>query len=592
MTRSLGTAVRRYPAMAGDAEPSSSPGILDAYRSDPAAAVYLLSVASMAAILMGFAVHTLPLWGDEGVYGPVAKCTLMTGDWVTMHIGPHCLAFFSKGPVFIAALALSIKLFGPTEAALRLPNVLATIGITMLTYHLVLHVTRDAVRAAIAALILMTTHQMALHHRYALSDPLIIFFLTLGITVYVVDPDRRRALFLVGVLSMLPMLIKPVFPALLLIAVVIHLAITGRSRALSAPLWLGVAVGAALLALWNAYEFRRFGPAFLWEYWGIGLLGTGDPAAGIARPGERALGFVTSIVPKYYDNRWHVNTPFFYPLWLGLFYHPWLALLPVAVARVWSAKVSPDQCRFGLFAVVWIAVVLLVLSAARWRSPTYLLMVYPALAALIATFVDVPGDARGERVTGWLLAALVAFKLGQLAYVAATPDAVLPAGWRFELALTAICLIVAIGWFLRQQYGRRALMAAGAVAWTITAGVYLSLVIRPQADMSMPRLRTYAASGGRPVVLFAPDDWLGVWQTYAIRWYFDGLVICRDASCVADRASDAPLVLSTNDGAALRSLHSIRVIAKFEYLKQLDEQKELIAPRDLYALEFTSGTTR
>lgn len=567
--------------------------ILDLYRSDRNARVYLVLLTLMALVLFGLAIQTLPLWADEGNYGPVAKCILKTGTWLTMHSGPDCdQVLFSKGPLFYWVLAISINLLGASEIALRLPSLLASVGIVALTYHLIFLITKDPARAFFGGVILLTTHQFAFHQRVAIPEPWIILFMLIGIIAYIRALDRPGFLFIVGFCSFFPMLFKQVFPAFLLVCVVIHLLISGRVKLLkNRYLYCGLAAGGLPFLLWNVHQYSTYGAAFLWEYWGLGVLGTGWEMTGIQRPGERVLEFVSTRIPKYYDHAFHWDTRFFYLLWLGLFYHPWLALLPTAVAGVLRAPAT--QRRAGAFLLVWLVVVPLIVSGMTWRVPIYLLPVYPVLAVLIGGYVNVVGGRNGGRGYRWeayLLEALVIFKVTQLVYVYSNPGAILPAGWRFEGALTIMSAVALVWWLAAGRFDRPAVVLSGVALWITLGAVYFSLISDPQADMTLSRLRSYVGAQDRPIVLYAREDWLTPMDVNPLWWHFDDLRVCRTPECVRVIAPQRPVVLAAGGVGELDPLQSqdiaLRFISKFHFKVELDSQGSPVARRDMYVLEF------
>lgn len=567
--------------------------MLDLYRHEPYAKLYFVLVVLMALTLFALAIQTLPLYGTEGNYGAIAKCLLETGDWLTMRIGPSCEVAFFKGPLFYWALAGSVKIAGVNEVALRLPSLLGSVAIVALTYHLILLLTRDAVRAFVGGLVVLTTHQVAFLHREAMPEPVMIAFMVAGMVAYVLAGQKPGYLFAVGFLSFFPMLFKPVIPGFLLAIVVVHALLNRRADLLrSRYLYYGIAAGALPFMLWNLHQYAGYGAAFLWEFWGIDILGTGSTVAGIDRPGERLLGYVSTFVPKYHEHAFHSEGVWwFYPYWLALLYHPWLALLPAGVLGVFRAPAA--ERSGGYFALLWIVLIILFLSAVQQQGPSYLLPVYPALAVVIAGFVSLSGAqdvGRRDNWSLWLLGGLVVVKLGQLGYVSLTPGAILPAGWRFELALTAMSALVLGGWLGRRRWGTRSVVAACTGSWLILTGVYFSLVLYPQADMTLVKLRSYVRSQARPVVLYAAADWLTPRDLNPLWWYFDDLEVCRRPECVTRRSSQLPVVLATSEDHELQSLRTpaadLRFLSKIPLKLQLDANKEVVGSHDLYVLEF------
>lgn len=71
----------------------------------------------------------------EPRYAEIARLMAETGDWITPWFKPGT-PFWGKPPLSFWSQALSIRLFGASEFALRLPAWIATIGIAWLTYRL------------------------------------------------------------------------------------------------------------------------------------------------------------------------------------------------------------------------------------------------------------------------------------------------------------------------------------------------------------------------------------------------------------------------------------------------------------------------
>jgi 4-amino-4-deoxy-L-arabinose transferase-like glycosyltransferase len=62
---------------------------------------------------------------DEGYYAQAAKEMAMTGNWVTPYV--NGIRFLEKPPFLYWVTAVSFKLFGINEFALRLPTAVAVL---------------------------------------------------------------------------------------------------------------------------------------------------------------------------------------------------------------------------------------------------------------------------------------------------------------------------------------------------------------------------------------------------------------------------------------------------------------------------------
>src|SRR5689334_9789776 len=106
---------------------ATSPAILPALLGDRRRPLRLLVCALFAAVLYLPALGRPALWEpDEGRYAEIAREMLLTHDFVTPR--DNWVRYFEKPPLVYWAEALSIKLLGPSEFAVRLPAALTTVA--------------------------------------------------------------------------------------------------------------------------------------------------------------------------------------------------------------------------------------------------------------------------------------------------------------------------------------------------------------------------------------------------------------------------------------------------------------------------------
>lgn len=123
------------------------------------------------------------LWGtDEGRYSNVALLMLESGDWLVPHRHPE-FAHYTKPPLTYWAIALSVKVFGMQEWALRLPSALAFIGTTLLTFLIGQRLVPK--RAWLAPVIFFSNLVAFLAANLANTDSLLTFFETLAMWGFV-----------------------------------------------------------------------------------------------------------------------------------------------------------------------------------------------------------------------------------------------------------------------------------------------------------------------------------------------------------------------------------------------------------------------
>ena len=142
-------------------------------------AVVLLVAATLRLVISG----VLPVVDPtEGRYAQIAQEMAASGDWVTprVWIDNEQVPFLGKPPLFFWAAALSIKVFGANEFAVRLPSFVA--GATLLILIYVVLFRYFGQRVALSAFLMTMTSAL--------------FFLLSGS----VDLDIHLALFVAGAL--------------------------------------------------------------------------------------------------------------------------------------------------------------------------------------------------------------------------------------------------------------------------------------------------------------------------------------------------------------------------------------------------------
>jgi len=314
--------------------------------------------------------------GDEALYAHWGLLIAGGQDvWLRTEI-------VDKPPVFFYTLALFFKLFGPTETAARLPNIIASVADIAILYELARGLYGRRV-AALAALFLALSSFDILFAPTAFTDPLMVALALAGCLA-----AFKGRFLAAGLLAGLALLTKPtalIFVPLLLF-VVLESGRRDRPKSVTPPalqyykriglLASGLGALIAVGALWD-----------------IGIR-AGSPSvvtAGTAHYGGMTLVPLAELLP-------HLGE------WLGQMRYltasrPIDALLLVGVPLLvgyglWRRERRPGW-RYDLalagFAVLFIAAHT-VLSFQAWDR--YLLGLVPVLALLLARVVLLPFDVR------------------------------------------------------------------------------------------------------------------------------------------------------------------------------------------------------
>lgn len=338
------------------------------------------------AALIGAAIATLvtipglgngTLWDNsETAYGEVAREILLTHDWIVMHL--NGVPWFVQPPLYFWIAALCVKLFGLGSFALRLPAALATIVMGGMTAYAVAR--QGGSRAGVyAGVVLSTCLMQAVVGRLAIMDALLDLAVAVNVFWWFrgIQTGRDRYFVYGAAAAALGFLTKgPVAPAIALLVIVPYYVWERRSAHAHAPSWRGW-VGA--LAIFVA----------LAAPWFIAL---------VSRTGVHA---VTELIGHYTVGRYTgtiENQPG--PVWyylpvivLGFF--PWIAFFPSALAdTITSLRGTPandgERSRQSIlrFALSWTVMPLLFFSFANTKLPNYIALELPALATLVALYLD------------------------------------------------------------------------------------------------------------------------------------------------------------------------------------------------------------
>ncbi|SAI65453.1 dolichyl-phosphate-mannose-protein mannosyltransferase [Bordetella ansorpii] len=142
------------------------------------------SVMGVAAVARLFSMAVLPLADtSEPRYAEVARLMAQTNDWITPWFEPG-VPFWGKPPLAFWAQALSIKLFGVSEFAVRLPAFLAMAALLAMVYSFARGMFGQSA-ARWSALVLATMLLPLLSAGAVLTDPFLAFAVTLSMLSFI-----------------------------------------------------------------------------------------------------------------------------------------------------------------------------------------------------------------------------------------------------------------------------------------------------------------------------------------------------------------------------------------------------------------------
>jgi 4-amino-4-deoxy-L-arabinose transferase-like glycosyltransferase len=362
----------------------SGPSLRSPSSGSPQDKARLLALLLFAGVLFFFQLGSVGLFdADEPAYAGAARTMLERGDWVTPQFNGR--ARFDKPILFYWLIALSDRLLGVSEFALRCWSALAGVGLVLL-------VARAGVRwfgeraGLTAGLALAANPLTVLLGRAGVTDMLLALCMTAGLLAALAalgeapgwKSGRWVALAWAGMA--LAVLVKgPIgllFPALVLGGTALVLREVRPTLRRLLP-WWGPAIFLALAGPWYALVLAANGRAFI-----DGFV--------IKHHLDRYTGVISS----------HAGPLWYYLPVLLIGFFPWSAFVP---RGLWAATLVARRRRAGTSAervvvacAVWVAMVFLFFSLAATKLPSYLFPAFPALALLVGAL----GQPAGATVPG------------------------------------------------------------------------------------------------------------------------------------------------------------------------------------------------
>lgn len=303
-------------------------------------------------------------------------------QWSSNHIWVH------KQPLPLWAMALSMKLFGVHELALRLPSILLTtlgIGLMFAIARFFFSPKAGFLAAflySINGLIIeLSAGRVATDH----IDIFFLFFVQLAVfcSIRFVETGKMRYHGAVGA-SMGAAILSKWLPALIVVPIWWGLVIqtqryTWKQQLAQLAMLLGI--GLAIALPWQVYIFNAFPLEAAWE-----------------------AHFNTKHLFEALDGQ---TGPFYYFLnKIRINYGEWI-YLPLIWWMVQLYRQSRDLSRWALF--IWFAVPLVFFSWARTKMQGYLLFTAPAYFALTAGFWVYLQDKARQTPRWWLSLLLLLF---------------------------------------------------------------------------------------------------------------------------------------------------------------------------------------
>jgi 4-amino-4-deoxy-L-arabinose transferase-like glycosyltransferase len=379
------------------------------------------------AFYASFTLFAPPLLDDaDSVHAEVAREMLLRHDYVTLYA--NGIRYLEKAPLLYWSMAASMKIFGVSAAAARLPLALTGLALALLLESFARRLFHSARAGLYAALILLSSFGIFIFTRITIPDAGVCLWISLALYCFWrteeldAEHSSRLRLFCGGFAAACALnvltkgLIGVVFPVGI---VLMYLLLTRGWRRTWRRLrelhpWASFEAFLLIAAPWhilaglaNPTQGHPTPFHFVNGHWQVPL-----PTDGNVRGwfwfyfmNEHVLRYLNLRVPHDYDTA---------PLWLfwGLCFvwmMPWSAFVFKAAGwalpwrdKKWRSQLRrhdlPLRPRGLLLCVVWAAFVLLFFSLST-RQEYYVLPALPAVALLIAGWLAYPAPTTAEAQT-------------------------------------------------------------------------------------------------------------------------------------------------------------------------------------------------
>lgn len=409
--------------------------------------------------------------------------------------------FLEKPPLSYWLQAASMDAFGHEVFAPRIPSALAGIATVLLFVFFFRKSEQKDWLILLSGFFLITMESFWAHARMAGQDVLLAFGVSLSLlSFYFTREDESKSLWPVfstgiAVATLTKGVVGLAVPGVVILAYLLLEAFYLEKRLLLAN-W----VSPLLFTLLGLLPFLAW-LWFLYEAQGFDAVREVVWANSVGRFGGE------------YSQGAHAEPFYFYLKKIPETFQPWSLCLYIAI---WQSARSSLNNRRVLFFLCWIVASYVLLSMSAGKRPSYLLMLYPPAAALLAHFVVSLKQGTVPAASGkWLtrvkwMAAFQATIISAAALLLVASLLQVHAHIMAGLVSVALLPLLVILWRSLPALRVFNFMASCGAAILIVYVGYYSLVV-PHDDgkesprQLMNRLADFAADG-RPVALFQPIE--------------------------------------------------------------------------------------
>ena len=299
---------------------------------------------------------------DEGRNAEIAREMLESQSWLVPTY--NGFPYLDKPAFYFRAVAISLGIFGETEAAARLISALSGLGLLALIFGFCRR-HYDTRTAATAVLVIATSPLFIAFSRIVIFDMTLAFFVSAAIlacfdaSIADTRPERAKLYsWAAGCIGLATLVKGPI----------------------------GFVLPTLVMAVYNFLERHRgwWRDAFTWRNLAIffALFLPWFVGVSLHQPDFPYYGIVKETLQRFTSNEFHRAGPvYYYLVIIALCFFPWSVLLPESMVAAWRERgrwTRPDR----LFAV-WAVVVVGFFTLSQSKLPGYILTAIIALGVLI-----------------------------------------------------------------------------------------------------------------------------------------------------------------------------------------------------------------
>jgi 4-amino-4-deoxy-L-arabinose transferase-like glycosyltransferase len=310
--------------------------------------------------------HPILMWDESRLAINAAEMD-QNGNWLVTHFGGEPDMWNTKPPFVIWLEVLSLRLFGYSEVAFRLPTVVASVTTAGLVYTFVYHQLKSVWGGIFSVVILITAFGYNDHHaaRTGDYDAILTLWMTVaGFSFFRYMEEKELTAFAWTVAALiLAVLTKGIAGLFWLPAFLLYAIFRRRLWWLLRRPEMYVGAITAILVVLSYYLAR--------EYYNPGYL----KAVSENELGGRLL---TTLEQHLQPWDWYI---------LNMYekkFVPWVLVIPFSFVFVWRYSSSSEQRNFTIFAGLVIVSHLIIISSSATKLYWYDIPIYPLASIIVA----------------------------------------------------------------------------------------------------------------------------------------------------------------------------------------------------------------